>query len=274
MSCRPRALAPIGPVGLPASFSYGLQAVSALNKMGCAGFADARAELALGVLTGRERAEALAHLGHCAACQENVRQLMMKGEQLVQLLPAKEPPPGFDTRVMERLRIVALSPGPGQASRMSPTGERRRSGREAGEDKPRKPRGPRRVLAAAAVALVAAVSALGGWSLDAAPSSTASSSLSSASLVSASHQTVGTIFFYGGSEQWLSMSVNLRSGTGSVTCQVVSPDGRVMTLGSFWLDAGYGTWASPGPASHAQFTSVRLVRTDGTVLATASFPQR
>ena len=228
VSCRPRALAPIGPVGLPASFSYGLQAVSALNKMGCAGFADTRAELALGVLTGRERAEALAHLGHCAACQENVRQLMMKGEQLVQLLPAKEPPPGFDTRVMERLRIAALSPDPGQASRMSPTGQRRRSGREAGEDKPRKPRkprGPRRVLAAAAVALVAAVSALGGWSLDAATSSTASSSLSSASLVSASDLTVGTIFFYGGSEQWLSMSVNLRSGTGSVTCQLVSPTG-------------------------------------------------
>jgi hypothetical protein len=254
-----------------------LQAVSALNKMGCAGFADARAELALGVLTGRERAEALAHLGHCAACQENVRQLMMKGEQLVQLLPAKEPPSGFDTRVLERLRIATLSPASGQASRMSPTGERRRAGHEAGEGKPRRPRGPRgprRVLAAVAVALVAAVSALGGWGLDAATSSSASSSLSSASLLSASYQTVGTIFFYGGSEQWLSMSVNLHSGTGSVTCQLVRPDGHVMTLGAFWLDAGYGTWASPGPVSHAQFTSVRLVRTDGTVLATASFSQR
>jgi hypothetical protein len=248
-----------------------MQAVSALNEMRCAGFADARAELALGVLTGRERAEALAHLGHCAACQENVRQLMMKGEQLVQLLPAKEPPPGFDTRALERLRIAALSPGPGQASRMSPTGERRRLGREAGEGQPR---GPRRVLAAVAVALVAAVSALGGWGLSAATSSPASSSLSAASLLSASHQMVGTVFFYGGSQQWLSMSVNLHSGTGTLTCQLVSPDGHVMTLGSFWLDAGYGTWASPGPVSHAQFTSVRLVRTDGTVLATASFPAR
>ena len=76
-------------------------------------------------------------------------------------------------------------------------------------------RGPRRVLAAAAVALVAAVSALGGWGLDAATSCPASASLSSASLVSASYQTVGTIFFYGGSQQWLSMSVNLHSGTGS-----------------------------------------------------------
>lgn len=251
--------------------------MSALNEMGCAGFADARAELALGVLTGRERAEALAHLSHCAACQESVRQLMMKGEQLVQLLPAKEPPPGFDTRVLERLSVAALSAGPGRAGRTSPTGERRRLGGEAGESgegKPRGPRGPRRVLAAAAVALVAAVSALGGWGLDAATSSPDSSSLSSAALLSASHQKVGKIFFYGGSQQWLSMSVNLHSGTGAVTCQLVSPDGHVMTLGSFRLDAGYGAWASPGPVSSAQFASVRLVRADGTVLASASLKQR
>jgi hypothetical protein len=259
--------------------------VSALNEMGCAEFADARAELALGVLTGRERAEALAHLSRCAACQESVRQLMMKGEQLVQLLPAKEPPPGFDTRVLERLSVAALSAGPGQARRTSPTGERRRLGGEAGEageareadkageGKPRRPRMPRRVLAAAAVALVAAVSALGGWGLDAATSSPDNSSLSSAALLSASHQTVGKIFFYGGSEQWLSMSVNLHSGTGAVTCQLVSPDGHVTTLGSFRLDAGYGAWASPGPVSPDQFTTVRLVRTDGTVLATASLKQ-
>jgi hypothetical protein len=45
-----------------------------------------------------------------------------------------------------------------------------------------------------------------------------------------------------------------------------------MTLGSFWLDVGYGTWASPGPVSRGQFTSVRVVNSDGTVLATAQLP--
>jgi hypothetical protein len=49
----------------------------------------------------------------------------------------------------------------------------------------------------------------------------------------------------------------------------VSRDGRVTTIGSFWLDAGYGTWASPGPVSHGQFTNARVVSADGTVLATA-----
>ncbi len=276
-----------------------MQAVSALNEPGCAGFADMPAELALGVLTGRERAEALAHLEHCAACQENVRQLTMKAEQLLQLLPAVEPPPGFETRVTERLCLAALSQGqsqsqgagPGQVSRVSLTGGGRHFAREAGSGGAGGSGGPtgsgragwpgrtRRVLAGVAVALVAVLSALGGWGLggwglDDATSSTAGSSPTSAALLSASRQPVGTIFFYGGSQQWLSMSVNLHSGTGPVACQLLSSDGQATTLGTFWVDAGYGAWASPGPVTHGQFTGARLVSADGTVLATASFPPR
>jgi anti-sigma-K factor RskA len=94
-----------------------MEAVSELNEMGCAEFADVTAELALGVLTGRERAEALAHLERCAACQKTVRHLTVTGEELLRLLPAAEPPPGFETRVLERLGIAARSPRPGPASR-------------------------------------------------------------------------------------------------------------------------------------------------------------
>src|ERR1700683_4325260 len=91
------------------------------NEMGGAEFADAAAELALGVLTGRERARALAHLDQCEACRENVRQLTVTGEELVGLLPAIEPPAGFETRVMERLwpgtPAPAPAPGPGPQGR-------------------------------------------------------------------------------------------------------------------------------------------------------------
>ena len=66
--------------------------MSEVNEMSCAEFADAAAELALGVMTGRERARALAHLDRCEACRENVRQLTVTGEELVGLLPAVEPP--------------------------------------------------------------------------------------------------------------------------------------------------------------------------------------
>jgi hypothetical protein len=82
--------------------------MSELNEMGCAGFADVRAEVALGVLTGRERAAAVAHLDRCTACQESVCRLAVTGEKLLQLLPVREPPPGFETRVLERLVLAAL----------------------------------------------------------------------------------------------------------------------------------------------------------------------
>ena len=82
------------------------------NGMTCGELADVAAELALGVLTGRERAAAIAHLGTCEVCREDVRQLMATGEQLRELLPAAEPPVGFETRVLERLGLPAGPNGP------------------------------------------------------------------------------------------------------------------------------------------------------------------
>jgi hypothetical protein len=77
------------------------------NDMTCGELADVAAELALGVLTGRERAMAVAHLEECEACRENVRQLMATGDQLLELLPPAEPPAGFESRVLERLGLSA-----------------------------------------------------------------------------------------------------------------------------------------------------------------------
>ena len=85
-----------------------------LNEMGCREFSDVAAELALGVLTGRERAQALAHLDHCASCREEVRQLTATGEGLLGLLPNMEPPAGFEARVMDRLGLAAPAPESGQ----------------------------------------------------------------------------------------------------------------------------------------------------------------
>jgi hypothetical protein len=58
-----------------------------------------------------------------------------------------------------------------------------------------------------------------------------------------------------------------------VTCQVQSRDGHITTVGSFQLTDGHGYWGSPIPGTHGSLTHARLVSPDGTVLATASFPQ-
>src|SRR5215469_4018705 len=118
--------------------------MSELNSMSCAEFYDSAAELALGVLTGRERAEALAHLDRCEACREHVRQLTVTGEQMLSLLPTAEPPAGFETRVMDRLGLTTPAPQPVRHRRRRPAWGHGFS--------------PRRVLAAAAI-LVAVIGA-------------------------------------------------------------------------------------------------------------------
>ena len=71
--------------------------------MTCSQLHDVVAELALGALTGRERAAALAHLDQCRACREDVHRLMVVGGLLLELIPPARPPTGFETRVLERL---------------------------------------------------------------------------------------------------------------------------------------------------------------------------
>ena len=245
--------------------------MSEVNEMGCAEFADAAAELALGVLTGRERARALAHLDQCEACRENVRQLTVTGEELVGLLPAIEPPAGFETRVMERLGLgtPAPAPSPAPARRVSLA---RRFGLKLADWTGRGGVSyPRRMLSAAAVAAAVIVAGLGGWGLHAATSSPDASPLSSATLLTATHQTAGQIYFYDGSHRWVYMSVDIGSGNGTVICQVEGPDGHLTTVGSFRLSAGYGYWGSPDPVTNGPLTGARLVTTTGTVLATATF---
>jgi hypothetical protein len=240
-----------------------------LNGMNCAQFADVAAELALGVLTGRERAEALAHLEHCDACREHVRQLTATGEGLVGLLPAKEPPPGFESRVMERLGLET------PALRVAHH-HRRTARRSAGTTRPfgKMSSGTRRILAAAAVVTALAGGVAGGWGLHAATSTSTSAqpALSTATLLSAGRENVGEVFIYNGDPRWMYMTVDMDSGNGTVTCQLISTDGRVTTVGSFRLANGYGSWGSPSWVGDGTPVGARLVSANGTVLASASFP--
>jgi hypothetical protein len=232
--------------------------MSELNSMSCAEFYDSAAELALGVLTGRERAEALAHLDHCEACREHVRQLTATGEQMLGLLPTAEPPAGFETRVMDRLGLTAPAPQPVRHRRRRPAWGHGFS--------------PRRVLAAAAVVVALLGAALGGWGLHASTAPAASASLTSATMLAASdHNHVGQVFVFNGQPRWMYMSVDLESGNGTVICQLVAADGHITTVGSFRLADGYGSWGSPAWTGDGSPAGARLVTADGKVLATGTF---
>jgi hypothetical protein len=233
--------------------------------MTCAELHDTAAELALGVLIGRERAAAVAHLDKCEACREDVRQLMTVGEQLPELLPPAEPPAGFETRVLERLAM----PGPDQLGAGRPDG-----GRPPTVTGSRRPGRIRRALAATVMGLAVIAAGLGGWRIivGTSPSTNpAAAPLTSASLLSATHSRVGNIFLYSGTPRWLYMHVDLGTGNESVTCQVVGADGQATVIGSFRLTDGYGAWGSPDPGNVGTLTGARLVSANGTVLATATF---
>ncbi|MGW4984561.1 anti-sigma factor family protein, partial [Streptomyces mirabilis] len=79
------------------------------NDMTCEKLREIGAELALGILPGRERAAAVAHLDRCADCREYVEQLTLVGDGLIGLLPGCEPPVGFETRVAQALTTLYVT---------------------------------------------------------------------------------------------------------------------------------------------------------------------
>ena len=61
------------------------------------------AEVALGILSGAERADALGHMEHCVSCRVLVEGLAQTGDSLLLLAPEADPPLGFEIRVAARV---------------------------------------------------------------------------------------------------------------------------------------------------------------------------
>jgi hypothetical protein len=92
------------------------------NRIDCDEFANMAPELALGILSGNERATALGHLAGCASCRERLDDLARVADNLLLLAPAKEPPIGFESRVLGRLQAAGagMAEGAGPAPVVHP----------------------------------------------------------------------------------------------------------------------------------------------------------
>jgi hypothetical protein len=77
--------------------------MSDVSALSCAEVRELAPELALGILGGAERAEALLHVNGCARCQAHVAELTEAADVIPQLAPEAEPPAGFEDRVLRRL---------------------------------------------------------------------------------------------------------------------------------------------------------------------------
>ncbi len=205
-------------------------------------------ELALGVLTGRDRARALAHVESCPRCAEELEQLSHAADAVVQAAPEAEPPMGFEVRLFERMGVADLR-------------------------RPSHFRSPRWVAGAlsAAAAVVALAVGLGlGLSSSTPPTQNAAPrSVVSANLVE-NGTVVGRVAAHGGTHPWMWMMVVDSSAEGTVNCIVVTSDDVSHQVGTFVAKKGYGAWVAPLTVDPKDIRSAEVVGPSGTVIATAA----
>jgi anti-sigma factor RsiW len=201
----------------------------------CEAFRDDLASLAIGALTGLDRARVLAHLETCPQCTAEVEELSATADVLTSVIPGAEPPPGFADRTMELIRadqVVPLRPATRPVLR--------------------------RVAAVAAMVVLLAVGTVVGAEVASSGRHAPSTAVSTTPL----HSTVGargTVMLVSTAHQgWLVMTLHHTPSSGSVTCSVTLADGSHKNLGEFDVSDGYGAWSVdlPVPASTVRTVSV------------------
>jgi hypothetical protein len=222
-----------------------------VTERGCAEHADELAELALGVLTGRERARVLAHVESCPRCADELELLSRAADLVVQAAPEMEPPLGFEVRLFERMGVTEV---PSRRRRLRPSR-----------------------WVPAVVGVAAAALALGlGLSLTSPSGPPVAAPVAhphhvvSAALVE-NGETVGKVVTFGGDKPWMSMMLADSTAHGTVDCVVVTKDGGTHRLGTFTADKGYGAWIAPlRGIDPKDVRTAEVVSPSGTVIATAT----
>jgi hypothetical protein len=228
-----------------------------MNPLTCAEMAELIDELALDVLPGDERAEALGHLESCAACRGHLEALSEPADQLLFACPLLEPPPGFENRVLARL--AADRPG------------RRRH---------RLARLTMAVAVAAAVVIVAAVAAMnlvgagratvaGGRPL--AAGGAYGAELRTVALISSDGRPIGDVSAYAGPPTWFFLRVDRGGDSGTYECVLDVDGGRTIPLGTMSVTDGNGGWGQRVDVDARRVRSARLLDGSGSTIATATF---
>jgi hypothetical protein len=213
-------------------------------------------EVALGIADGEQRALALEHIARCPDCRRELEQLSTLADELIALAPQREPPPGFENRVLDRLDV--------RRPRRSPA--RRRL---------------RRLAFAAAVPAVAAATAVAisvSYSSDLRLASQYRAALmgahgkyfQSARLHAPAGQIAGIVFAYQGSPSWMFYTLHGRYASGLYTEQIVTRSGSTLTLPSFRLVNG--SWGIATPVPVRDIALVKLISKPGGPTLTATLP--
>jgi len=190
----------------------------------CAEVRDLIPELAAGVASGESRARAVAHLAGCADCRRELEEVAGVVDGMLQLAPEREPPNGFEARVLAAI--------------------------QAGRTRPRL----RTALAvAAAVVLVAGVAAGVTWwrgaeDRDAADHyrgvlSVADGRYFRAAELEDGGAGRGHVFAYEGRPSWVFVTVD-GAPSGTYHVRLVDAEGRSSWIGVCTVRDGSGSWGT------------------------------
>jgi hypothetical protein len=220
---------------------------------GCTELHEDAVELALGILGGRSRAEALAHLDRCPDCRALVNEYADAVDVVVSATPTARPPRGFARRAVRRLaRASARAPRPRRA-RVLAAAALVALGLTLVVELPSSPHGTPQVPAA--------LSAPGVHVARLAPTASGPTS---------SEQLGGVVFVHNTAPAWVFMTVSGDEDSSRYACQLVRADGTTVSAGSVAMHHGAGTWRWDVPAGASPITAVNVLGKDGAVLARAT----
>jgi hypothetical protein len=214
------------------------------------------AELALGVADGEERGRALKHLAGCPECRAEVERLSEVADELSLLAPHREPPVGFESRVLSGL------------------------GDEPPRARPWRVRPVLRVLLPAAAAAAAAVAiTLAIVSDDLRLADHYRGTLTEANgrefdayaIRDPADGTVGRVFAYEGSPSWLLMTVDSAHRSGMKGAELVMDDGRRVPIRWFYMTQEWGTCGGLVDVDLSHVSVVRLLSKSGSQPLVARF---
>jgi len=229
----------------------------------CAEMRDVLPDLALGTLSGDDRASVLDHLGSCPSCAVEAGELSAVVDDILLLAPEIDPPAGFESAVLARMERMDRAERPVPAR---PAWRR-----------------PRLLLGALAASLVLvagtavavaasrgpehgldeqyvqAIQTLGGRELRAAP------------LKASSQVAWGDAFVYEGHTSWVFVSMRWDAPDGDYRVVLDRSDGPSATVGRLHLVRGEGTAGMTVGDTHT-VTVVRIVDATGRTMCSAQLP--
>ena len=227
------------------------------ERSGCAEIRELLPELAAGVAAGDERARVLRHLNGCFDCRRELAAMALVVDELVALTPPAEPPAGFESAVLAKIRPARRRWWRRWAPRLAVTAATVLLAAAAGAGIAMRATADERRIAKA---YERTLKVANGRYITARP------------LTAPGGSRTGTAFAYQGTPSWVFLVVwpgGVSTGTGAYDVRLVTVDGRDRPIGRLDVAGGEGSWGVVIDTDVPQIAAIRLAGPAGPPLTAA-----